>query len=95
MIFPRFVYRSGKSYRLAKDSTEYQSLISDGWFDSVPAAKGENIEQPKKPEEKATEESPRTRLEAQAAAAGVKIDKRWTDKRIAAILERINKNGMD
>lgn len=95
MIFPRFVYRSGKSYRLAKDSTEYQSLIADGWFDSVPAAKEQKQEQPKQPEQKATEESPRAILEARAAASGVKIDKRWTDKRIIAILERINKNGMD
>jgi len=38
MEFPRLVYRSASDHALARDQSEHDALIADGWFPSVPEA---------------------------------------------------------
>lgn len=38
MEFPRLVYRSASEHTVADDAAEFDSLLENGWFASVPEA---------------------------------------------------------
>lgn len=94
MQFPRFVYKGKNIFKLAQNPIEYSALLSVGWSSSVPEALG-LIKSESSPVQEPAQKSLREILEAKALAAGVKIDRRWTEKRIAAMLEKVKRNGLD
>lgn len=96
MTFPRLVYRSANSHRLARDKAEFEQLRADGWFASVPEAiKGEHADAPPvapvEIQDQAVTEpdnAPPTRaeLEAKATELGIKFDGRTTDKKLVEMI---------
>ena len=82
MEFPRLVYKSASEHELAEDQDQYDGLIKDGWFGSVPEAKD------KKHAAKPVVEAPPTRaeLEAKAKELGIGFNKNTDD---ADLLKRI------
>lgn len=93
MDFPRFVFRAGGSLivnggtvsqSLVDDDAQRKLLLSDGWHDTVADAlsSGADAENP----EQQDDDAPPTRDEMleQAAALGITVDKRWSDKTLLA-----------
>lgn len=95
MDFPALVYRcpgphvgpKGTTYgaELVKDETESAAALSAGWFATLPEAVEAFLSPPTVP----ADDAPPTReeLEAKAAELGVKVDKRWGDKRLLDAIE--------
>ena len=89
--FPCFVYKDGGpyargggtfDYKLTKDEHEYISLLSSGWFKTIPEAIAGVAESP------VDEVSPPTRqeLEVQAKELGIAFDGRTTDKKLDSLI---------
>jgi hypothetical protein len=100
MEFPTIVYKvPGKhlrphgtyDYAGVNTQEEFDAKLSEGWYESLPAA----IEgKPAKPAEAASEpvlddNAPPTReeLEAKATELGIKFDGRYSDKKIAQMID--------
>jgi hypothetical protein len=90
----------GYDFLHVKDETEFQNALADGWFETLEAAV--EARKPKKfaetPVSKAAEpvsepsvddNAPPTReeLEAKATELGIKFDGRYSDKRIALLID--------
>lgn len=104
MDFPTLVYRCpgphwgppGTTYgaESVKDATELAAALSAGWFATLPEAAeaflAPSQEPSSEPAAEPEDEAPLTResLEAKALELGVKLDKRWGDKRL---MEEITK----
>lgn len=95
MDFPSLVYRcpgphfgpSGTTYvaESVANESELAAALSAGWFATLPEAVEAFLAPPKTEVASETaDESPPTRaeLEERAAELGVKVDKRWGDKRL-------------
>lgn len=92
MPFPRLVYKCpGKhpcqggtySYQSVDCGAELKAALANGWYESIPdAIEGKPLDEP-------VDNSPPTRaeLEQKAGELGIKIDGRWSDKRLTAEIE--------
>jgi hypothetical protein len=93
--FPAMVYKSpgkhlgaGGSYDFAgvENAEELQAKLKDGWFSSLPEAiESENKEETAKEDD--TAPASRQELEEKATELGVKFDGRFSDKKIAQLIE--------
>ena len=84
----------GTTYRAESvaDASELAAALSAGWFATLPEAveaflapsPSSSQEGLSEPESETADEAPLTResLEAKAAELGLKVDKRWGDKRL-------------
>lgn len=81
MEFPRLVYQSASTHKLARDADEYDRLISAGWYATVPEALAGRHEHP-------IDDSPPTRaeLEAKATELGLKFDGRNSDAGLSRMI---------
>jgi len=81
MNFPRLVYKAADNHVLAEDQGQYDALIKDGWFGSVPEALAKTKAQPAKATAPTAKEAPPTRaeLEAKAKELGIKFTKNTAD----------------
>lgn len=88
MEFPRLVYKSASVHELAEDAKHFDSLISAGWFPSVPDAIAGKKAVSNKDESPVDQGDDPTRdeLEQKATELGIKFDKRTSD---AKLVERI------
>ena len=94
MDFPTLVYRCpgphdgppGTTYKAepVADASELAAALSAGWFATLPEAVEAFLSpKPQVASETADEAQPtRAELEAKAAELGIKVDKRWGDKRL-------------
>lgn len=94
MDFPSLVYRCpgphdgppGTTFKaeLVADASELAAALSAGWFVTLPEAVEAFLSpKPQAASETADEAQPtRVELEAKAAELGIKVDKRWGDKRL-------------
>ena len=94
MDFPSLVYRcpgphfgpSGTTYvaESVANESELAAARSAGWFATLPEAVEAFLAPPATEPVEPADESPPTRaeLEERAAELGVKVDKRWGDKRL-------------
>jgi hypothetical protein len=105
--FPRLVYRAegkyvrpGGTYDFTGVSTqeEYNQKLSDGWFDSIESATEEKhaVSKPVKADSDPVldDSAPPTReeLETKATELGIKFDGRFSDKKIAQLIDEALKN---
>lgn len=91
------VYRVGKQcvldsgsydWRIVKDQADLDSASAEGWRLDQYAAKESHEKQEVQGQEAAQEVlTERQKLEAQAEALGVKVDKRWGDAKLKAAIE--------
>ena len=100
MQFPRLVFKSPGaypcvggtySYLRVESEAEFTAATSNGWYESIPDALGDKpmvIDEP-------VDNSPPTRaeLEQKATELGIKIDGRWSDRRLLAEINLELKNG--
>ena len=92
MQFPRLVYKSADKYQLAADIQAFGSLVSPGWFATVPdAIAGKTAPAVATPEPDlgpVDEVSAPTRaeLEQRATELGIKFDGRNSDKKLADLI---------
>ena len=92
MQFPRLVYKSADKYQLAADLETFDSLVSAGWFATVPdAIAGKTAPAVATPEPDlgpVDEVSAPTRaeLEQRATELGIKFDGRNSDKKLADLI---------
>jgi len=87
MQFPRLVYRSASDYLLADDPIDFNAALENGWYASVPEA----LAGPLKPHiEVVKDDAPPTRaeLETKAAELDIKVDGRWSDAKLASVIEK-------
>ena len=94
MDFPTLVYRCpgphvgppGTTYAAepAADEAALAAALSAGWFKTLPEAVEAFLAPKTEAASETVDESPPTRaeLEERAAELGVKVDKRWGDKRL-------------
>jgi hypothetical protein len=98
MEFPSMVYRvPGKHVRPygtydfagVKNAEELQAKLKDGWFCSLPEAIDSKQTAPVVEAVKADDIAPPTRqeLEEKATELGIKFDGRFSDKKIAQLIE--------
>ena len=102
MDLPRLVYRcpgphvgpSKATYgaELVSTEEEHSAALAAGWFDSLPEAVDAFFAPPPPPTEPAPvdDDVPPTReeLEAKAAELGIKVDGRWSDRRLMSELTK-------
>ncbi len=76
MEFPRLVYKSASEHTLAEDQGQYDALLKDGWFGSVPEAQSKKqdaaVNVPQDP-------PTRPEMETQAKTLGIKFTKNMAD----------------
>ena len=96
MQYPRLVYKCpGKhhchggtySYQSVECGAELKAALANGWYESIPDALiGKPIDEP-------VDDSPPTRaeLEQKATELGIKIDGRWSDKRLLSEIDSVLK----
>jgi hypothetical protein len=90
----------GYDYLHVKDEVELQNALADGWFETLDAAvealkpkkfAETPVSKPSEPisEPSADDSAPPTReeLEAKATELGIKFDGRYSDKRIALLID--------
>lgn len=98
--FPQMLYRhpgtqwviDGERYDLmtVKSEGERVAALADGWHLTAEGAHGQKAEPPKQaaaPADGDAEPFTRADLESMAEAAGLKVDKRWSDATLAAKLK--------
>lgn len=86
MEFPRLVYRSSSTHELAGDQEQYDALLADGWFDSVPdaiAGKRKAVDAPVVDE---VAQPTRDELEVKAKELGIKFTKKMTDEELGQLI---------
>ena len=100
MSYPSLVYRCpgphwgppGTTYEAApvKDATDLAAALSAGWFATLPEAVEAFLAPPTEPASATADEAPLTResLEAKARELGIKVDGRWSDKRLMTELTK-------
>ena len=83
---------------LVKGDTDLAAALSAGWFATLPEAveaflapAGEPLEPLTEPASETVDEAPLTResLEAKARELGIKVDGRWSDKRLITELTKV------
>lgn len=95
MRFPCFVYKAGGSLTYKGKQYSYLSVNSD---DDVKAALADGWAMTRDealfpaPKAEPNEDAPPTRaeLEQRAAELGIKVDGRWSDKRLATEIEKVS-----
>ena len=95
--FPRLVYRAEGKYirpRGTYDFTgvstqeEYDQKLAEGWFDSIEDALAPKpVEAPSDPVLDDNAPPTRAELEAKATELGIKFDGRYSDKKIAQMID--------
>lgn len=97
ITFPRFVYRkNGSEYRLVKAESEFNESLDSGWYESaVCVGRVDRVVESVVPvlEPVKDENAPPTRAEMmiQAEKLGIKVDGRWRDQKLLAIIEKAMK----
>jgi hypothetical protein len=105
MDFPTLVYRCpgphwgppGTTYQAEPvvDASDLAAALSAGWFATLPEAVEAFLTPPSEPASETADEAPLTResLEAKALELGVKLDKRWGDKRLMEEIAKALESG--
>lgn len=88
MEFPRLVYKSASDHRLANDQAEFDALIAEGWFATVPESLGQVDPVIAAASEKQDDIKPPTRaeLEQMATSLNLPFDGRTGNKKLADMI---------
>lgn len=82
-MFPRLVYKSASKYCLAVSQAEFDRLINDGWFATVPEA----LDGERRYNDDDVRAPTREELKEKARELGLKFDGRISDEKLMAMIE--------
>jgi hypothetical protein len=84
MEFPRLVYKSASNHVVANDEQQFEQLIADGWFPTVPEAIAGKLNPTDNGDESDEALPTREELETKATELGIKFQPNIGDKKLAA-----------